>query len=567
AQVRAQIEALRAEVVKAREDAKEVSPGLEQRIDRLYAEMETMKKEVPPELKSLAQEINSVNNTMDGIQKELRYGGAAKEKMEALAAGVNRLYGMVTDLTKDAGETQLLLVRVNKLEDALEKAGGLSGKELKSTVGAIKAELDSLEKEVGSAKTGQKSLSKEVEAAQSAIQRLEKKTRDELHAQLGDLKKQLASTSDVNAAQEALGALEHRVKEPGLEPVHERVSLAKAAADEGDVERASSIVKDMPVPTHVVAKVTVGGLEELEKQLAEADEDYSGFLAKVRELRDDYATKGLTKELQEDLGYLEEDLLDFWLDKRGLAEALSQAKGGDLEAARHLLDYERAALEDLKLDINSLRRRAASLPHAAVEQAELAIQRREGVEKELSAFAELKESLAGMKRERELLHKEVRAAKAHSTTAVVPGRVQESLDVAKKRMTPAVGREVERLEKDLQDKHVVPITEKNVEAARAKIGELAGKARQIEFGTGDASVGVARERLESARGKLGEVVSSSESVKQMALMEELNRSSGEIKLEELSSRTGIPVADIERILPSIGSYSVSNGIVAKAKAF
>ena len=115
----------------------------------------------------------------------------------------------------------------------------------------------------------------------------------------------------------------------------------------------------------------------------------------------------------------------------------------------------------------------------------------------------------------------------------------------------------------------MPISERNLEKARQKIGELAGKARQIEFGTGDERASVAREQLEAARGQLAAPISSSESIKAMALSEELSRMQpdGRMSLDELSSRTGIPIKDIERILPSLGAYGVSGGFVAKAKAF
>ncbi|MCK4327441.1 MAG: hypothetical protein KAW41_03090 [Candidatus Diapherotrites archaeon] len=567
--IRLQLDGLRGEIAKAREDAKELPPKLVQRIDKLYAEMERLKSETPEELKTLARSIGSVSRTMDDIQKGLRYGEARQEQLDELAGGVGKLYSMVNELTREAGKSKLLLERVVNLEKALAKAGEMQGKELESTIGAIKGELAELEKEVGKGKGDRESLSREVESVHTDIKRLEKKTRDEIYAHISDLKEHVVGTDDIGEVRKALEVMEKHAAGEGMERIRDRVQLAKGAAEQGDVDSSKAIVRDMPVPKHVVARVSVGSLEKLEKQLGEADEDYVEFLEKVRAIREEYEDKGVSEELEEELAYLEEDLLDFWLDKRGLTEALAQAKKGDMEAARQLLDYERSALEDLKLDINSLRRRAATLPRKAVEQAEAAIERREHVEEELGAFSELKESLDGMKREREKLKKEIQAAKAKTTTSVVPEKVQESLDVAKMRPTPAVGREVERLEKEVAEKHVVPISERNLEKARQKIGELAGKARQIEFGTGDERASVAREQLEAARGQLAAPISSSESIKAMALSEELSRMQpdGRMSLDELSSRTGIPIKDIERILPSLGAYGVSGGFVAKAKAF
>jgi hypothetical protein len=230
------------------------------------------------------------------------------------------------------------------------------------------------------------------------------------------------------------------------------------------------------------------------------------------------------------------------------------------------VEYERGILEDLKLDINSLRMKAGTLPKKTIEIAETSLSRREHAEKELSGYDALQESLARMRKERQQLKKELDAVKAKTVKTIVPEKIQSSLELARNRPTAAIGKEVGQLENDLKNKMIVPITEKNLARARDKLGELAGRAKQIEFGTGDKRMTVAKEKLERARERLNAVSNSSNSIKQMAIIEELNRmkTTERVSLDELSHRTGIDKNEIKRILPAIvGNYAISGGYVTK----
>ncbi len=565
--IKAQLEQLRGEIIKAREAAKEVPPDLAARISKLYAEMEKMKHETPEELKALASQISAISQTMDEVQHQLRNGKADKKKIEELSAEVEGIYLQVSALSEDASRSHELLARINAMEKALQQAKALKGRELETAVGAIKRELSDLSGKVEGIKEGEKSLDREVESVHSTISELEKKTRDEIYARMSDLKSQVASSEDLGEIKKALAAMEKRLeKEEGMEEAHSHIALAKQAAENGNLSVAKGIVKSIAVPKHVVVvPVVPGKLKELEESL---EGEYSELASRVHDIREEYESKGMTSKLKEELMYLEEDLLDFWIDRRGLSEALLQARHGNIEEAKKLLEYERSVLEDLKLDINSLRMKAKTLPKEAINKAEKAIARREAAEEELSAIDALKESVERMKREREQLHREMEAAKQKSIRAIVPEKAQESLELAKSRPTPAVGKAVQEMERELSEKRVVPITQHNLDKARDKLGELAGRAKQIEYGTGDPLAKTAKEKLERARQMLSKLPAASSQLKQMVLVEELGRmKQGRISIAELARRAGIPESEARALLPSIvGDYALSGGFVEKPKA-
>ena len=109
-------------------------------------------------------------------------------------------------------------------------------------------------------------------------------------------------------------------------------------------------------------------LEKLEQELADADTDYQHFLETVQEIKAEYVNNGLTPKLKQDLSYLEEDLLDFWIDKRGLAEALEQARKGNIEEAKQLLENVKTYLEAQKEELIGISDTQPATAYIAMEK-------------------------------------------------------------------------------------------------------------------------------------------------------------------------------------------------------